>query len=137
MVRLEPGESYNFDSGWFPTGADKDFQGVTDAGVILKPLRAVQDAGAGKIRLIGTFGVFFSGKLVVHFYEARGMSTGTRPLMEVDPRNPVLLQTTVTDPDRAGRVSLHLVDSIGLDRGALGDVAGGASAGNQCTEVVR
>jgi len=131
MVRLEPGESYNFDTEWFPTRADKDFQGVTDAGVILKPLRAVQDAGAGKIRLIGTFGVFFSGKLVVHFYEARGMSTGTQPLMEVDPRNPVLLQTTVTDPGRAGRISLHLVDSTGLDRGALGEVAVETSAGNQ------
>src|SRR5437016_2488330 len=131
MVRLDPGESYHFDTEWFPTRADKDFQGVTEAGVILQPLHAVQDAGAGKIRLDGAFGVFFSGKLVVHFYEARGMSTGTQPLMEVDPRNPVLLQSTVTDPGRAGRISLHLVDSSGLDRGALGEVAVETSTGNQ------
>ena len=131
MVRLEPGESYNFDTEWFPTRADKDFQGVTDAGVILKPLRAVQDAGAGKIRLVGAFGVFFSGKLVVHFYEARGLSMGTQPLMEVDPKNPVLLPATVTDPGRAGRISLHLVDSNGLDRGTLGEVAVETSTGNQ------
>src|SRR5260370_20409471 len=76
MVRLEPGESYNFDTEWFPTPADKDFQSVTDAGVILKPLRAVQDAGAGKIRLVGGVGVFFSGGLVVHFFEAPGLVPG-------------------------------------------------------------
>jgi hypothetical protein len=43
--------------------------------------------------------------------------------MQVDPRNPILLQTTVSDPSQADRVSLHLVDSNGLDRGALGEVA--------------
>src|SRR5258708_24699952 len=48
IVRLEPGESYNFDTDWFPTRADAGFQGVTDAGVILKPLRAAQDAGGEK-----------------------------------------------------------------------------------------
>jgi hypothetical protein len=131
MVRLNPGETFNFDTEWFPTRADKDFQGVTDAGVILKPLRAVQDTGAGKIRLVGSFGVFFSGKLVVHFYEAGGKAIGAQSLTEVDPRNSVLLQTTVTDPGRAGRISLHVVDSNGLDRGPLGEVAVETSTGNQ------
>jgi hypothetical protein len=133
MVRLDPGESYNFDTEWFPTRADKDFQGVTDAGVILKPLHAVQHAGAGagKIRLAGAFGVFFSGRLVAHFYEAGGKSMGTQPLMQVDPRNPVLLETTLSDPGRTGRISLHLVDGDGLDRGALGEVAVETSTGNQ------
>jgi hypothetical protein len=131
LVRLDPGESYSFDTEWFPTRADKDFQGVTDAGVILKPLHAVQDAGRGKIRLAGAFGVFFSGKLVAHFYGAGGKSMGTEPLAQVDPRNPVLLETTVTDPGQAGRISLHLVDAGGLDRGALGEVAVETSTGNQ------
>jgi len=131
MVRLNPGESFNFDTEWFPTRADKDFQGVTDAGVILKPLHAVQDASAGKIRLVGSFGVFFSGKLVAHFYEAGGKSIGMQPLMQVEPRNPLLLQTTVADPGRAGRISLHLVDANGLDRGALGEVAVETSTENQ------
>jgi len=56
---------------------------------------------------------------------------GTQPLMEVDPKNPVLLPATVTDPGRAGRISLHLVDSNGLDRGTLGAVAVETSTGNQ------
>ena len=131
MVRLDPGESYHFDTQWFPTRADKDFQGVTDAGVILKPLHAMQDAGAGKIRLVGAFGVFFSGKLVVHFYGAGGMAMGTQPITQVDPRNLLLLQTTAAVAGRVGRISLHLVDSNGLDRGALGEVAVETSAGIQ------
>jgi len=77
MVRLEPGESYNFDTDWFPTRADAGFQGVTDAGVILKPLRAAQDAG-GKIKLYGSFGVFLAGKLVAHFYDAHGTPIGSQ-----------------------------------------------------------
>ena len=131
MVRLDPGESYNFDTEWFPTRADRDFQGVTDAGVILKPLQAVQATSAGKIRLAGAFGVFFSGELVAHFYEAGGMSMGTQSLTHVDPRNLIVLQTTVTDSGRVGRISVHLVDSKGLDRGALGEVAVETSTGNQ------
>ena len=131
MVRLDPGESYNFDTEWFPTRADGDFQGLTDAGVILKPLHAALDAGTGKIRLAGSFGVFFPGKLVAHFYGAQGMSIGTQPLMEVDPRKAILLPTTVTDPGRAGRISLHLVDTHGLDRGALGEVPVETSERNQ------
>src|SRR5258708_12761133 len=44
MVRLEPGESYNFDTDWFPTRAAAGFQGASHAGVGLQPLRAGQDA---------------------------------------------------------------------------------------------
>jgi len=120
MVRLDPGESYNFDTDWLPTRADAGFQGVTDAGVILKPLHAAQDAG-GKIKLAGSFGVFFTGKLVAHFYDSHGTPIGSQVLSQVDPRNAVLVQATVADPGRSGRVSVHLVDEKGLDRGALGE----------------
>jgi hypothetical protein len=122
MVRLEPGEEFNFDTQWYPTRADAGFQGVTDAGVILKPFHAVKDASGGKINLVGQFGVFFSGNLVVHLYDARGMGVGTQSLVKVDPKDLVALQTTVDDPHQAGRISLHLEDVNGLDRGALGEV---------------
>jgi len=56
---------------------------------------------------------------------------GTQPLYGSRPQECVLLQATVTDPGRAGRISLHLVDSTGLDRGALGEVAVETSTGNQ------
>jgi hypothetical protein len=122
LVRLEPGESYNFDTQWFPTRADRDFQDANDAGVIIKPLHATRAADSDNIGLSGSFGVFYSGKLEARIYDTHGMLLGTRALMEVDPRNAVLLQATVTDAARAGRISVHLVDSNGLDRGSLGEV---------------
>ena len=122
MVRLEPGESYNFDTQWFPTRADRDFQDTADAGVIMQPLHAARSADGDKISLAGSFGVFYSGKLEARIYDAHGMLLGVRPLMEVDPRNPVLLQATVADAARAGRISVHLADTNGLDRGSLGEV---------------
>ena len=120
MVRLEPGESFNFDTEWSPTRADANVQGVSDAGVILKALRAAPDAG-GKIKLSGSFGVFRVGKLVAHFYDRRGTAIGTQVVADADPRNALDLLSTVPDPGRTGRVSLHLVDASGVDRGALGE----------------
>jgi hypothetical protein len=122
MVRLNPGEEFNFDTQWYPTRADADFQGVTDAGVILKPFHASREAAGGKIKLAGAFGALFPGKLVAHFYNAHGMAIGTQSLAQVDPKDLVLLQVAVDDPGQAGRISLHLEDANGLDRGALGEV---------------
>jgi hypothetical protein len=122
MVQLNPGEEFNFDTQWYPTRADADFQGVTDAAVILKPFHAVRDATGGKIKLDGAFGALFPGKLVAHFYNAHGMAIGTQLLAQVDPKDLVLLQIAVDDPGQAGRISLHLEDANGLDRGALGEV---------------
>jgi hypothetical protein len=131
MFRLYPGESNSFDTEWFPTRADPSFQGVTDAGAILKPLRAAEENGTGKVNISGTFGVFFFGKLIAHFYDAHGAALGTTPLMDVDPRKLVSLQVTATSPGKAARVSLHLVDLAGSDRGALGEVPVASSLGNQ------
>jgi hypothetical protein len=122
LVRLEPGESYNFDTQWFPTRADRDFQDTTDAGIIIKPLYVTRGADGDKISLAGSFGVFYSGKLEAWLYDAHGLLLETRPLMEVDPRNPALLRATVTGAVRVGRISLHLADINGLDRGSLGEV---------------
>ena len=122
MVRLEPGEEYRFDTHWYPTRADADFKDVTDAGVILEPLRAVRDATGGKIMLTGSFGVLLPGKLVAHYYDAGGVALGAQSLMDVDPRSPVLLQSTVDNPGGAARISVHVEATSGLDQGALGEV---------------
>jgi hypothetical protein len=122
MVRLEPGETFNFDTSWFPTRADAKFQDVADAGVILAPLRATQDANH-QLTLTGSFGVFFSGKLVARLYDHHGAALGTRTLDAVEPKNLLTLHTAVTDSTAAGRVSLHVVDEKGMDRGSLGEVA--------------
>jgi hypothetical protein len=130
MVRLEPGEEFSFDTQWYPTRADEGFQGVTDSGVVLKALRAAKEAAGGKIELTGSFGVLFPGKLVAHFYDGHGMAMGTKAILQVDPRNAVVLQTVVEGPEQTGRISVHLEEANGLDRGALGEVVVESSRGN-------
>jgi len=121
MCGLRPGESCNFDTEWFPTRAEKDFRGVTDPGVVMHPLQATLDHG--KVRLAGSFGVFFKGRLVAHFYDQHGSNIGTMPIANVDPTQPVLLHIEVTPPNTPARLALHLEDSDGTDRGALQEVA--------------
>ena len=130
MVRLEPGEEFNFDTAWFPTRADAKFEGVTDAGLVLSPLRATLGAG-NEVKLSGSFGVFFSGKLVAHLYDEHGAATGTRALDAVDPSNLVTLRANLTGAGRTGRVSVHVLDNNGVDRGALGEVAVEAADKNE------
>ena len=130
LMRLAPGETYYFDTEWLPTRADANFQGVADAGVILKPLHAAQDAN-GKVTITGSFGVFFAGKLVAHLYNTYGTAIAMQALLQVDPRNPISLRIAIADPGRTHRISLHLVDANGLDRGTLGETALDSSTGSE------
>jgi hypothetical protein len=131
MVRLEPGEEFNFDTAWFPTRVNAKFEGVTDAGVVLSPLRATPGAGGNEVALSGSFGVFFAGKLVAHLYDEHGAATGTRALDAVDPSKLVTLRANLTGAGRTSRVSVHVVDNNGVDRGALGEVAVEATDKNE------
>lgn len=121
MCRLRPGESCALETEWFPTRAGSELRGVTDAGVILRPLVCVPTANA-KVKLSGSFGVFFSGHLIAHFYDRHGALLATVPVTNASPTEPVLLDTEVSPPGVAARVSLHLEDERGLDRGALEEV---------------
>jgi hypothetical protein len=90
MCRLRPGEACQLDTDWFPTRADSEFHGVTDAGIITKPLRAAMLEN-GNVKLAGSFGVFFYGKLVAHFYNEHGSSVATLRLTDVSPTDLVVL----------------------------------------------
>lgn len=118
MVELAPGESYAMDTQWYPTRMGEDFKTTTYSGVIGTPLTAT--ATPAGLVLSGSFGVFYAGDLVAHFYGRGGGST--MKLISVIPTEPVHLQTTVQAPPNTTRVSVHLVDSHGLDRGPLGEV---------------
>ena len=122
MVRLEPGEEFNFDTAWYPTRADAKFEGVTDAGVVLSRFARPQ-AASNEVMLSGSFGVFFSGKLVAHLYDQRGVAAGTQALDAVSPSKLVTLHAKINAVGRTGRVSVHVVDASGVDRGALGEVS--------------
>jgi hypothetical protein len=121
MCRLRPGESCSFDTEWFPTRSGDEFHGVTDAGIVVRPLRA---AGLqnGHITLSGAFGVFYSGRLMAHFYDVHGRPVGVMQVAEVTPTEAVSLQSEISPPEKSARVSLHLIDEAGIDRGALQEV---------------
>ena len=121
LCRLHSGESCSLDTEWFPTRTGDEFHGVTDAGIVLKPLQATQGEN-GEIRLSGSFGVFFSGRLVAYLYSEHGASLGRLPLANVNPTEPVSLETEITSPGKAARLSLHLEDMNGVDRGSLQEV---------------
>jgi len=122
MIDLASGESYTMLTEWLPTRMGSDFKTVTWAGVVGDPLSAAATAGASdSVSIAGKFGVFFSGKLMARFYDREGLLLGTAPLLDVSPLQPVALQTTVKAPAETTRVSVHLIDAKGLDRGPLGE----------------
>jgi hypothetical protein len=121
MCRLRSGESCEFDTEWFPTRAGSEFHGVTDAAIVMHPLQAVQ-LGDGKLKLSGSFGVFFSGRLFAHLYNDHGSPLGTTHVADVSPTEAVSLETEISPAGKPARLSLHLEDENGVDRGSLGEV---------------
>ena len=121
LCRLRPGESCGLDTEWFPTRAGGEFHGATDAGIVIRPLQAASTEN-GKLKLSGSFGVFFSGRLVAQLYSEHGASLGNVPIADVSPTEAVSLEMEVTPPGKPARVSLHLEDSNGLDRGSLQEI---------------
>jgi hypothetical protein len=121
MCRLRPGESCNFETEWFPTRSGSEVHGVTDAGIVAKPLRAAA-LEQGKVKLSGAFGVFYSGRLFAHLYDEHGRSLAITQIAEVTPTEAVSLQSEISSPGKCARLSLHLVDDSGVDRGALQEV---------------
>jgi hypothetical protein len=121
MCRLRPGESCTFETEWFPTRGGDEFHGVTDAGLVMRPLQATI-LGHGKLRLSGSFGVFFSGTIEARFYNGHGAKIGNLRLADVDPTETVVLDRELASPQGSERVSLHLMDENGIDRGPLQEV---------------
>jgi len=121
LCRLSPGETCNLDTEWLPTRVASEFHGVTDAGVVVRPLRATR-LEHGKIGLSGSFGVFFAGRLVAHFYDEHGAELNSVPVSDADPAELLSLETDIAAPGKPARLSLHLEDWKGLDRGSLQEV---------------
>jgi len=121
MCRLRAGESCQLDTDWYPTRTGNDFHGVTDAGITSHPLEATLLEN-GKVRLSGSFGVFFPGRLVGHFYDEHGSSIANVPVADVTPAELVELNLEAAPGGKPARVSLHLEDASGLDRGALQEI---------------
>lgn len=121
MCRLHSGESCSLETEWFPTRATSEFHGVSDAGIVIRPLHATHQA-SGKIRLSGSFGVLFPGRLVAHVYSEHGSLLATVPVGNADPAEIVSLDTEIAPSEKPSRISLHLEDQNGIDRGSLQEV---------------
>lgn len=121
MCHLRPGESCALETEWFPTRAGSDFREATEAGVVMRALHAV-NGGNGKVKVSGSFGVFFAGSLTARLYDEHGRSLGSMPVVNVSPAEPVSLDAELSPKGKAARISLHLLDESGVDRGSLGEV---------------
>jgi len=121
LCRLRPGERCSLETEWLPTRSGSEFHGVTDAGILIRPLRATVREN-GKIGLSGSFGVFYSGRLIARLYDEHGHAVATTPVAEVNPSESVSLDTEIASPGKSTRLSIHLIDDSGVDRGALQEV---------------
>ncbi|HEY1679881.1 MAG TPA: hypothetical protein VGG04_19345 [Candidatus Sulfotelmatobacter sp.] len=121
MCRLRQGESCTMDTEWLPTRSGGDFHGVTGVGILIKPLAATITQ-AGTISLSGTFGVFYSGHLVARIYDEHGHVSAVTQVADVSPNERMSLDSTVSSPGKCSRVSLHLIDDSGVDRGTLQEI---------------
>jgi hypothetical protein len=121
ICRLRSGESCSLETEWFPTRAGNEFHGVSDAGVVIHPLQATRREN-GKIKITGSFGVLFSGHLVARLYNEHGAFLGTSQLASVDPTEVVSLDTEIAPAEKPARLSVHLEDDNGADRGSLQEV---------------
>ena len=122
LCRLRSGESCNLETEWFPTRVESEFHGATDAGLVVRPLRTTR-LESGKVKLSGTFGVFFPGRLVAHLYNEHGAELNRVPVKDVDPAELVGLETEIVPAGKPARISLHLEDWNGSDRGSLQEVS--------------
>jgi hypothetical protein len=120
IVDLQAGESYAMDTSWWPTRADGQLRDVTDAGIVLSPIAVT--VSNGSIALAGSFGVFFTGKLQAYLYDLQGLRQQVIDLQSVEPQTRVDLHREIKPGQQTGRVSIHLIDDQGVDRGSLGEV---------------
>jgi hypothetical protein len=67
------------------------------------------------------FGVFFPGTLSAHIFDLRAVEIPVIELQPTEPLHAVELNQTVKGAEGADRVSIHLNDQQGVDRGSLGE----------------
>jgi hypothetical protein len=120
-VKLKPSETYAFDTRWFPARTEKELSAVREAGIVESDLSASRTAHS--IVLSGKFGVFVPCNLVARFYDKNNSLTRNVPLQPAEPTKVADLHQEVAITKSDARVSIHVIDEKGEDRGALGEVA--------------
>lgn len=121
MVVLKPGETYALDTKWFPTRIVGHPQSVTEVGVTSSAL--VVSKMGNSLLVSASFGVFFPGSLAAYLFDIRGAKTGVVPLQSVSPLDTVDVHTEIPASPLIARLSIHLIDERGMDRGSLAEVS--------------
>src|ERR1700688_302047 len=121
IVNLKPSETYAFETRWFPTRTEREFSTVRDAGIIEAELRASRKPQS--IVLTGKFGVFVPCNLVALFYDRNNSPTRNISLQAGDPAKVVDLHQEIAIIKSDARISVHVIDEKGIDRGALGEAS--------------
>jgi hypothetical protein len=117
LVTLDPGETYSFQTTWFPLRTDADVQQVTDAGITTSKLQAISDSQ--HLHLKGVFGVVASGHLQARIFDKAGRDVKHIVLDAVSPRQQVIVDREIPVDSAVSRVSLHLLDDDQRDWGAI------------------
>jgi Domain of unknown function (DUF4380) len=119
VVTLKPGESYAFDTQWFPTRANSVFNTVTSAGLVSTPATLTRTSGG--LLITGTFGVFFPGEVKAYFLDARGAELGRTSIAAANPAELLSVHAELVAPANTVKIALHLLDAAGVDRGILSE----------------
>ena len=94
---------------------------MTEAGVTSIGLSASRNRNS--VLLSGSFGVFFPGRLTAYLFDIRGVRIGAVPLQSVSPLDIVKVQKEIPASPATARISIHLMDEQGIDRGLLGEAS--------------
>ncbi len=120
LVRLEPGEDYRFELSWYAGRTGGPISEVTAAGAVHQPLHLSRQGA--RHRLEGRFAVFYKGQATATFYSAAGERLAALDLGSVTPGEEFILKKDVALPENAYRVSVHVRDVQGDDRGLLAEL---------------
>lgn len=119
MAKIAPGQTYAMDTKWYPARAGKEFVGVAEGGVIVESLHAVRTAAG--VRISGSFGVFFPGRVIAHFLGANATELGSLALGDAEPSEMANLNEEVKVPSGTARVRVSIEGEHNENRGILGD----------------
>jgi hypothetical protein len=130
MISLQSGESYAFDTEWFPTRATSKLTNVNAAGVVCSPITLSRTPEG--MSLTGTFGVFYPGNVEAYLLDAHGAQLGRKQVATAKPTELLTIHTELAVRAGMTKIALHLFDLSGVDRGILAEaetrsIVGGAS----------
>ncbi len=118
MATLQPGQSSGFETSWHPVRASKNLESVTRVGVIEQPLTATIRGTV--LRVVGTFGIFFPGRIVARIRNHQG----SERQVDLGPANPeleLLLDKEIPGSSKDIHIELHVIDTSGAELGMLAE----------------